>query len=403
MEFNYRAKQQSGELVEGKLEAPSEDRAVILLHQKDLVVLSLEPAKKGLLGGQDLLSMFNKPSKKDIVMFTRQMATLVDADVPLVEGLHTLARQIEKESFKKIISSVTSSIEGGASLSVALSEHGKVFSKFYISLVRTGEVSGKLQDTLSYLADYLERSAGLNSKIRGALTYPAFILCAMIVVVIILMTTVLPQLLSIIKDAGVTDLPLTTKILVAVTGFVNKFIIPLVIVIIGLIVGFFYSIGTPKGRDKFDSFKVKMPQFGKVVRNLYLARVAETLSTLIKAGVPILEGLTITSDVVGNVVYRNILLEAVENVRGGGTISEILDRYKEFPPLFTSMLSIGEKTGRTDFMLENIFKFYKTESENDVQNLSQLIEPVLILVLGVGVAGLVSAVLLPIYSLVGAG
>lgn len=402
MEFNYRAKQQDGELVEGKLDAPSEDQAVTLLHQKNLVVLSLEPAQKGFFG-QDLLSALDKPSKKDVVMFTRQMATLVDADVPLVEGLHTLARQIEKESFKKVILSVASSIEGGASLSVALNEHGKIFSKFYISLVRTGEISGKLQDTLSYLADYLERSASLNSKIKGALAYPAFILFAMIVVVIILMTTVLPQLLTIIKDAGVKDLPFTTKILVGVTNFVNGFIIPLVILIAGLILGFFYSIKTSRGRERFDNFKVKMPQFGKVVRNLYLARVAETLSTLIKAGVPILEGLTITSDVVGNVIFKRILLEAVENIRGGGTISEVLDRYKEFPPLFTSMLAIGEKTGRTDFMLENIFKFYKTESENDVQNLSQLIEPVLILVLGVGVAGLVSAVLLPIYSLVGAG
>ena len=402
MEFLYRAKQQSGELIEGKIEAPSENQAVALLHQKNLVVLGLEPAQKGIFG-RDVLSALNRPSKKDVVMFTRQMATLVDADVPLVEGLHTMARQIEKEAFRKVISDVAASIEGGASLSAALGEYSKIFGKFYISLVRIGEVSGKLHDSLTYLADYLERSASLNSKIKGALTYPAFIFCAMIAVVIILMTTVLPQLLSIIHDAGVTDLPLTTKILIGVTGFVNKFIVPIVVVILGLIAGFFYSIKTPGGRDRFDRFKVKMPQFGKVVRNLYLARIAETLSTLIKAGVPILEGITIASDVVGNTLYRKILLEAEENVRGGGTISEVLDRYKEFPPLFSSMLAIGEKTGRTDFMLENIFRFYKSESENDVQNLSQLIEPVLILILGIGVAGLVSAVLLPIYSLVGAG
>lgn len=389
-------------MIEGKIEAPSEDQAVILLHQKSLVVLSLEPAQKGLLG-RDLLSALSRPSKKDVIIFTRQMAALVDADVPLVEGLHTLARQVEKASFKKVVLSVISSVEGGASLSVALGEHGKIFGRFYISLVRTGEVAGKLQNTLSYLADYLERSASLNSKIKGALAYPVFILFAMVVVVIILMTTVLPQLLSIIKDAGVTDLPLTTKILITTTNFVNRFIIPIVIAIVGLVFGFFYSLKTPKGREKFDSFKVKIPQFGKVVKGFYLARIAETLSTLIKAGVPILEGVDITSDVVGNVIYRKILLEARENVQGGGTISEVLERYEEFPPLFSSMLSIGEKTGRTDFMLENIFKFYKAEADNSVQNLSQLIEPVLILVLGIGVAGLVSAVLLPIYSLVGAG
>jgi len=402
VEFNYQAKQPSGDLIEGKIEAPSEDQAVSLLHQKNLVVLSLNPVKQNVFS-VDLSSFLSKPSKKDIVIFTRQMATLVDADVPLVEGLYTMTRQIEKESFRKVILSIVSSVEGGASLSVALSEHPAIFGRFYISLVKSGEVAGKLQETLSYLADYLERSTGLTSKIMGALYYPAFILCAMVVVVIILMTTILPNLLSIIKDAGVTDLPFTTRFLMSVTGFFNKFLIPIVIVIVGTIAGLLYYIKTPEGRARYDNFKVKMPRFGKTIRDFYLARIAETLSTLIKAGIPILEGLEITSDVVGNTTYRRILLEARDNVRGGGTISEILGKHPEFPPLVSSMLAIGEKTGRTDFMLENIFEFYKAESENAIQNLSQLIEPVLILILGVGVAFLVSAVLMPIYSLVGAG
>lgn len=402
MEFNYRAKQPSGDLIEGRIEAPSEEEAVSLLHQKNLVVLGLESNQKSILSA-DLGFLLSKPSRKDIVIFTRQMATLVDADVPLVEGLRTMARQIEKESFKRVVLSVVSAVEGGASLSVALSEHKKIFGRFYISLVKTGEVAGKLQETLSYLADYLERSAGLNSKVRGALAYPVFILCAMVIVAIILVTTILPQLLSIIRDAGISDVPLTTKILIAVTDFLNKFLIPIAIAVIGAVIGILYYIKTPEGRAKFDNLALKMPQFGGVIKSFYLARIAETLSTLIKAGVPILEGLEIASDVVGNSNYRNILLEAAENVRGGGTISEVFEKHREFPPLVSSMLAIGEKTGRTDFMLESIFKFYKAEAENSIQNLSQLIEPVLILILGVGVAGLVSAVLLPIYSLVGAG
>ena len=279
----------------------------------------------------------------------------------------------------------------------------KVFSKFYVSLVRAGEVSGKMQTTLTYLADYLERSASLNSKIRGALSYPAFVLFALVAVSIIMMTTVLPQLLSIIKDAGVQDIPMTTKILIAVTNFVNKYIALLAVLFGGAIFAAVYYVKTPEGINKFDNFKIKMPQFGAVVRALYLARIAETLSTLIKSGVPILEGLDITSEVVGNSVYREILIRAKENVRGGGTISEVFEQYKEFPPLVSSMLAIGEKTGRTDFMLENIFNFYKNESETSIQNLSQLIEPILILVLGLGVGLLVAAVLLPIYSLVGSG
>ncbi len=402
MEFLYRAKTQTGELTEGKIEAPSEDQAVNALQQKGFLILSLEEARKDLFA-RDLTSAFSKPSQKDVVMFTRQMATLVEADVPLVEGLHALERQIEKESFRKVILSVTAAIEGGSSLSVALAGHERVFSKFYISLVRAGEVAGKLQTTLTYLADYLERSSSLNSKIRGALAYPAFVLFALVVVTIIMMTTVLPQLLSIIKDAGVQDIPATTKILIATTNFVNRYIVLILVLVVGGVIQLFYYVKTPKGRRWLDSFKINVPQFGKIVRNLYLARIAETLATLIKSGVPILEGINITSDVVGNVIYKEILLQARENVQGGGTISEVFEKYREFPSLVTSMLAIGEKTGRTDFMLENIFNFYKTESENDIQNISQLIEPVLILLLGLGVGVLVAAVLLPIYSLVGAG
>lgn len=400
MEFLYQAKTRTGDLVQGKVEAPNEDQAVSVLHQKSLVVLSLTAAPRGLFE-RDIFLTFQKPSQKDVVLFTRQLATLVEADVPLIEGLHTLVRQVEKESFRRIIVGVANSIEGGASLSVALSEHSRIFGKFYVSLVRAGEVSGKLQTVLLYLADYLERSSALVSKIRGALAYPAFVLFALIVVTAIIFTTVLPQLLSIIRDAGVKEIPLTTRVLITVTDFVNKFFVLIVILVLIGAISIFYYAKTPEGRLKWDNIKIQLPQFGKVIRGFYLARIAETLSTLIKAGVPILEGIEITSNVVGNVIYRDILLEAKENVQGGGTISEVLSKYREFPPIVTSMLSIGEKTGRTDFMLENIFKFYKTEAENDIANLSQLIEPILILVLGLGVGILVSAILLPIYSLVG--
>jgi type IV pilus assembly protein PilC len=402
MQYEYQAKKQSGEVISGKIEAPNEDQAINILHQRGLVVLSFGENKKKLFES-DIMSFFDRPSKKDVIIFTRQLATLIDADVPLVEGLRTMLRQIESKSFKKVIDSITSSIEGGSSLSAALTEHNKIFGNFYVSLIRSGEVSGKMHDAMLYLADFLERNASLNSKIKSALSYPAFIFSAMIVVVIILMTSVLPQLLSIIKDAGVKDIPITTQILVTVTDFVNKYIILILITIVCATIGFFYYIKTPTGRRRLDQFKIKAPEFGKISMNFYLARIAETLSTLIKAGVPILEGIDITANVVGNEIYKEILLEARENIRGGGTISQVLEKYKEFPVLVTSMMAIGEKTGRTDFMLENIFKFYKNEAENNIQNLSQLIEPVLILILGIGVAGLVSAVLLPIYSLVSAG
>ncbi len=402
MEFIYQAKNQQGEMIEGKIEAPSEDQAVNVLHQRNLVVLSLDLAQRGFFE-RDLSGLFSKPNRKDVVLFTRQLATIIEADIPLVEGLHTLEKQSEKPSFKKVISNVANSIEGGATLSKALAEHEKVFGTFYVSLVRAGEIAGKIQTSLSYLADYLERSASLNSKIKGALAYPAFVLFALVAVAIIMMTTVLPQLLTIIEDAGIQDIPFTTKILIQVTDIFNRFIVLILALLAFAVFGFFSYIKTPGGRNWFDNLKIKMPQFGRVTRNIYLARMAETLSTLIKAGVPILESLSITADIVGNSVYKAIILEARDNVQGGGSISEVLEKYEAFPVLVPSMLSIGERTGRTDFMLENIFKFYKSEAENDIQNLAQLIEPVLILILGLGVGALVSAVLLPIYSLVGAG
>ena len=267
-------------------------------------------------------------------------------------------------------------------------------------MVHVGEVAGKLNETLMYLADYLERSASLNSKIRGAIFYPVFVLSAMIVVTIIMMTTVIPQLLTIINDSGVTDLPLPTRILIGVNDFFNNYFFLVSILFIMGCVAVFSYIRTEGGRIAFDRFKIHIPKFGKIIRDLYLARIAETLSTLINAGLPILQGVEITANVVGNEVYKEILMEARKNVQSGGTLSATLQDYPEIPRLVSSMISTGERTGRIQFMLQHVLKFYKTEAENDVQNLSQLIEPILILLLGIGIGGLVAAILLPIYSII---
>lgn len=399
--FAYKVKNQTNDIIDGTIDAVSQEAALEALQNKNLLVLSLEEVKADIFK-QDLLAAFAKPKNKDLVMFTRQLATLISADVSLVTGLRILEKQVEKPSFAKIINEIASSIEGGSSLSAAIAKHSELFSAFYISLVRAGELAGKMDSTLLYLADYLEDSATLNSKIRGALSYPIFVLFAMVVVSVIMVTFVLPNLLAILKEAGVQDLPLTTKVLIWVTDFVNNNIIVLLIIVAAILYFFFSYSKTVAGRERWDRFKIEVPGFGKVVRNLYIARFAETLSTLIKSGVPILQGLEVSADVIGNIIYKRIILEARENVRSGGTISETLSKFEEFPPLVSSMLAVGEKTGRTDYMLDTLLKFYKSESENDIQNISSLIEPALILVLGIGVAVLVASILLPIYSLVGA-
>lgn len=400
MDFKYKIKTQTGEILEGPVEAPDEDTAVKTLQSKGYIILSLDPVDTGFLSA-DISKYFSKPSNKDVVLFTRQLSTLIDADMPLAEGLRTLAKQVEKPAFKEVITKISEAVESGQSLSAALAATPQFFGSFYIKLVQSGEVSGKLQESLLYLADYLEKSQSINSKIRGALAYPAFVVFALIVVTAIMVVYVLPQLLSIFKDLGDVQLPITTKILIWVTNFVNRYLYFLAILIIGSIIIFWRYLKTPSGKSWFDNVKIHMPSLGIVVRNLYLARISESLSTLIKSGIPILEALRITSELVGNTNYQKVLLDAEESVRGGGTISEAFSKHSEMPPLMTSMVSIGEKTGKLDFMLTHISKYYKSESETAIANISQLIEPILVLILGVAVAVLVSAILLPIYNLVG--
>lgn len=401
MEFIYKAKTNTGEPFEGKIDAPSQAAAVDILHEKGFVILSLEEASRDIFS-KDLNSIFIRPNNKDVVIFTRQLATLIDADIPLSEGLRTLAKQMEKPALKVIVADISKSVEGGMTLSMAIGRHGKLFSKFYIKLIQSGEVTGKLHESLLYLADYLERSQNINSKIKGALAYPAFVLFSLLIVAAIMMIYVLPQLLGIFEEVGDVDLPITTKILIWLTEFINNYLVIVAIAIFGTVYGIWAYIRTAGGRAWLDNLKINAYSVGPVIRNLYLARIAESLSTLIKSGISILDSLSITADLVGNKNYELVLKEAEANVRNGGTISEIFMKSKDIPPLVSSMVSIGEKTGKLDYMLGHIAKFYKSESDTAIEGISQLIEPILVLVLGFAVAILVSSILLPIYSLVGA-
>ena len=401
LQFNYEARDRSGQFVKGVIGAVSESAAVDALHGKDLTVLSLAPVEKSLFGS-DISGFFLKPNQKDITVFTRQLATIIAADIPLIEGLETIASQAEKPAFTKVIREMAEAIRGGSSLSAAVAKNSKLFSEFYVSLVKSGEVSGRLEQTLLYLADYLERSQALNSKIKGAMAYPMFIIFALGIVGFIMMTFVLPKLLGILTESGVEDVPIITKVLIKLTEIVNNYIVLILASVIFLLWFARQYFKTKSGQYALDRVKISFPRLGIIARNIYIARMAETLSTLIKSGVPILEGIKITSEIVGNNFFKDMLLAAEQNVRNGGTISAILSENKDIPKLVSSMMAIGEKTGKTDFMLENIYKFYGTEAERDIQNLSQLIEPILILLLGVAAGLLVAGILLPIFSLVGA-
>jgi len=398
-EFSYQAKTKEAFVVEGIIDAPNQNLAVDILHSKGYVILSLKPLERG-LAAYDVSKWFSRPNNKDLVVFTRQLSTLIDADMPLSEGLRTLARQVEKPSFREVVSSVAESVEGGSLLSAALAQYPGLFSPFYVKLVQSGEVSGKLHDSLLYLAEYVERAQSLNSKLRSALAYPAFIVFSLVAVTTIMVTYVLPELLKIFKEAGITDLPLTTKILIWTTDFINQYRAVILLTVGSIIFLVIFYFRTPAGKAQLDNIKIRIPALGVIVRNLYLARIAESLSTLMKSGIPVLDSLKTTSDLVGNKTYRDIMLDAENSVKSGGSISSALAKYKEIPPLFSSMIAIGERTGKMDFILDHVSRFYKSESENSIQGISQIIEPALILLLGVGVAVLVSSILLPIYNVV---
>jgi type II secretory pathway component PulF len=402
VEYAYRVRTPDNKTLDGIVDAANEGAAVAALHERGYVVLSLEQARKGIFAGGDLGQIFNKPKTKDVVIFTRQLSTLIEADVPLAEGMRTLATQTDKPAFARVISDVSEKLEGGTSLSGAFANHPKLFSQFYIKLIRSGEISGRLQQALVYLADYLERNQAISSKVRNALAYPVFVIFAMVAVALIMVVYVLPQLLVIFKESGITDLPITTRALIALTDFVNQYILLILGGMVVLVVGVLQWVRTPDGRAWWDRFKIKMPVFGTILKSLYLARTAENMATLIKSDIAILDALRVTSDIVDNVVYRDILLHAEEEVRGGGQISDVLRQYKEeIPSLMSSMIAIGERTGKLDYMLGHVSKFYRTESENRIDSIATLIEPILVVTLGIGVAILVSSVLLPLYSLVG--
>ena len=407
-QFIYQARSQHGNLTRGVIEAHNESEAVSILHENGLTILSLEPKEKGMLLG-DIGAILARPTRNDVVFFARQLATLIDADVPLIHALNTLADQAINPPFKKILKEVSGMVDAGDSLSGALAEYPKVFSKFFVSLVRSGETSGKLHDVFNHLANYLEKQAEIRSRVMGALIYPAVLLVAVIGIFIILffgfppldLPPIIPQILIIVEESGIEDLPFATRALISVNKLLTSFWYIWLAAVLGVGGWSNYYLRTPRGREFYDKLKLEIPILKKAVRGIYLARFSETLSTLVKAGVPILDSIDITSDVVGNKIYQDILKEAKDEVGRGMKISEVFARHGDFiPSIITQMLIIGEKTGKTDFILEHISKFYSNEADSIIKNIPALIEPVVILFFGGVVFIIVSGVLLPLFSII---
>ncbi|OGZ40865.1 MAG: hypothetical protein A3B04_03765 [Candidatus Portnoybacteria bacterium RIFCSPLOWO2_02_FULL_39_11] len=399
MEFNYVARTQQGEMQTGVVDAATRNIAIETLQSRKLVLLDLRAKNTGSLFTMQF-KIFQRVKMKDLTNFARQLATLVSAQVPLLSSLQSLANQVENQYLKEIIVQVSGDVEGGTVFSKALSRHPKVFSDFFVNMIRAGEASGGMEASLNYLADYLEKQYYLNAKVRGALTYPAFILGSFILIAALMMILVVPKLTSFLKDSG-QALPSLTQVVMAISDFLINWWWLLLIVLAGGGYYLYHAIRTsPVARQAWDEMKIKLPLFGKqVFQKIYITRIADNLSTLIQGGLSILQALQVTSEVVGNSVYQKIVAEAKEDVRIGNTLSSSFAKHKEIPAMVTQMIATGEQTGSLDVILKKLGLFYNREVDNTVATISQLIEPMLILLIGGGVAILVSAILMPIYNI----
>ncbi len=403
MKFIYEARNNKGELKKGLVVASSQAKAEQLLAANNYTIITLDEKHESIANriqefGQDLMSRI---SYKEVVLFSRQFSTLVASRVPIVQSLRILEKQVSNRGLIQVTQSLVQSVESGESLSLALSKHPKVFGNIYVSLVRAGEASGTVAESLNYLADQLEKDYDLRSRVRGAMTYPAFVLSALLIVGILMFKFVLPSLVSVLKEQN-AQLPLVSKILIDFTDFFNVYWWVLILAFFAIILGTRFYIQTVAGRYLWDEMKMKLPIIGNVLNRIYLARFARNLSTLVAGGIPIIKSLEIISEVINNVIYRDILLEAAQQVTNGKSISESLARHKEFPALVTQMVAVGEQTAQLDTILLKLATFYEKEVDAQVGTLSSLLEPIIMLVLGAGVGVLVAGVLLPIYNLASA-
>ena len=399
MKYFFNAKDSKGMTQKGTIEASSRDVVLDILASQGLFPISIEEetVAKGALNKKIVL--FDSVSHKDVVMFTRQLSIMIDANVSPAEALDTLASQVNKENFKEKIYNIAKDVRGGSLLSKAFSKYPEVFSSFYINMIRSGEVSGDLPRILQRVAEHLESEYSIRSKTVGAMIYPAVILVVFVLIFIVIMVFIIPGLIGVLEGSS-QELPAATKIVMAISNFFVKFWYLVVLGIIAIISFFTFYIKTEEGKEMMDNLVLKIPIFGGFVKNLLLARFAENLSTLISAGIQITEALEVVSNLIGNNLYKRALLETKTKVIKGDSLSSVLSNYPHIiSPLFVQMVSVGEKTGKLDTSLMNIVKFYKQEAETFINSLSSIIEPILMIILAVMVGGLVAAVILPIYQI----
>ena len=394
--YLWKGRSPSGELLSGEYQTENKDDLVSYLRKRKIIITSVREKGKQVvfkMPGQ------NRVSVKDIGVFTRQFATMINAGLPMVQCLDILSQQLEKEFFKQSVAKVMSDVEGGSTLGEAMARHPKVFSTLYVNMVEAGEAGGILDVILVRLATFLEKLDALQRKVKSALTYPAVVGIVATGASAFMLIFIIPTFAKMFTDFG-GELPLPTRIVIGISDFLRHFWWAIAAGITGAVIGFQRYYKTESGRFTIDKMMLKIPVLGTVVRKGSVARFTRTLGTLISSGVPILQGLEITARTAGNKVVERAVMATRESISQGNTISEPLKECGVFPPMVTQMIAVGEQTGALDEMLDKIASFYDSEVDTAVDALTAVIEPVMIVVMGVVVGGMLIAMYLPMFKLV---
>jgi len=400
MLFKYKAVTSTGEQRLGTIEAFNVDIAINQLQKTGLIV-SQVTSNEDKEFKISLFSFMNRISNKDIVILSRQIATLFTAQVSALRVFRLLSEQAENPVLKKYLVTISEDIQGGSSISNALEKYPSAFSGFYVNMVRSGEESGKLDEIFNYLADYMDRTYEVTSKAKNALIYPAFIILTFIGVMGLMFTVIIPKIALMITDSG-QPIPFYTQVVLWISNVLVNHIILILIGTIVICYLFYTYIKTEEGAIYLDRFKLEVPYLGSLYKKLYLSRISDNLNTMIISGIPILKALEITSAVVDNRIYQAIITDALKKVKEGTPLSEAFSQHKEIPALLTQMIKVGEETGELGSILKSLSKFYQREVTSAVDTLVGLIEPVMIVALGLGVGFLLAAVLMPIYNIASA-
>ncbi|HQQ22027.1 MAG TPA: type II secretion system F family protein [Candidatus Paceibacterota bacterium] len=399
MLFNYEAFTNSGEKKTGAVEANSKDLAIAAIQRRGLIVSTITESEKKAFFKKDLFEKKKIPVK-DIVTMSRQMSTLFESQIPALKAFLLLSENTPNKKLAGILAEVADDIKGGTYISAALSKHKEAFSEFYVNMIKSGEESGKLTQTFSYLADYLDRQYQLTSKTKNALIYPSFVIGVFVIVMVLMFTFIVPKLSDIIAESG-TEVPFFTKIIMGASQiFVNYGLYMLALVVVLVILLLRYA-RTEKGKMYFDRLKISFPIIKNIYQKLYLSRIADNMDTMLSSSIPIVRAIELTSSVVGNIIYRDILKEITESVKTGNSLSASFGMHEEIPSIMSGMIKVGEETGSLGNILKTLGSFYGREVNEAVDSMVSLIEPIMIIALGLGVGVLLASVLMPIYNIAG--